>query len=68
MHFQDTPLKVVWGTFNYCVVGWCWAGMDSSFCELLFDTRLTLVVDRGVAVIPSACCLFICLIIDRLAV
>ena len=54
IHFQGTPFEGGEGVFDDCVVGWCWDGTGRSFCELLFETRFTLVVDGGAAVIPSA--------------
>ena len=57
MHFQGISFEGGYGTFNDCVVCWCWAGTGRSFCELLCDTRFTLVVDGGASVISSARCL-----------
>ena len=46
-------------TLDYCIVGWCGSGEGRSFWDLfcVLDTLLALVVDGGVAGIPSVCCL-----------
>ena len=59
MHFQVNPLVGGYVTLDDCVVGWCGCGAEHSFSGFfcVFNTRLAIVLDRGMEGIPRARCL-----------